>query len=283
MAQQVREALAEFEARATFFLCSDFVAGHEGALEALLLDGHEVANHCRADRSYADDAQEDFESALLEAEGVCESLRARARPQQGAGGAGEAAAPRWFRAPHGSLSPAMRHVLNRHGFTHVLTDCYANDPWISDPEFIAEVMLSRVMGGSVAVIHIGGGKQGLPRAQPPRPPRLPLRAPTARLPGRHPERAAPGRVERRASSLPAARRQGAARERLGGGLAVHAAHRDRPAGEDGQRRQHLEGLVPQGLLECRQRGGAPPPPGHDVPRDRVLLSRRTLACADASP
>merc|ERR1711972_230803 len=61
---------------------------------------------------------------------------------------------RWFRAPQAKLSGTMRQALNRHGFTHVLCDCYANDPWISDPAFIVETMLGQAADGSVAVIHM---------------------------------------------------------------------------------------------------------------------------------
>merc|ERR1711972_1076165 len=61
---------------------------------------------------------------------------------------------RWFRAPHAKMSDAMHAVLKRHGFTNVLTDCYANDPWIDDPEFIAKTMLDLALDGSIAVIHI---------------------------------------------------------------------------------------------------------------------------------
>lgn len=59
-----------------------------------------------------------------------------------------------FRAPHAKMSDAMRTVLARHGFTNVLTDCYANDPWIDDPEYIAKTMLDLALDGSIAVIHM---------------------------------------------------------------------------------------------------------------------------------
>ncbi|CAK0847743.1 unnamed protein product [Prorocentrum cordatum] len=156
MIEEVQSLLDEFEAKATFFLCTDFVPSHVEALRRLVCDGHEVANHCRADRSYAEDEEADFEVAFLEAERVCEEVRAPARRGDGR----EASAPsngpaiRWFRAPQGNLSNSMKNVVNRHGFTHVLCDCYANDPWISDAEFIAETMLSLASDGSIAVIHM---------------------------------------------------------------------------------------------------------------------------------
>ena len=36
----------EHGAKATFFLCSDYVAGFEDEAKTLLADGHEFANHC---------------------------------------------------------------------------------------------------------------------------------------------------------------------------------------------------------------------------------------------
>jgi len=48
----------------------------------------------------------------------------------------------------------MRRVVDRHGFKHVLTDCYANDPWIADADFISRTMLDCALDGGVSVIHI---------------------------------------------------------------------------------------------------------------------------------
>lgn len=206
MVNDVRVLLAEFEAAATFFLCSDHVAGHEEDMVELLAEGHELANHCARDRLYSKDSEADFEKVFLQSEEVCVSLRRRAdevaasrshaarrqrcepcasctslcglrpclapltgklmRREGGRHGAKEAAsletskapaakAPvRWFRAPGGSLSSSMGSVLERHGFTHVLCDAYANDPWISDPEFIADTVLQHTADGSVIVLHM---------------------------------------------------------------------------------------------------------------------------------
>eukprot|EP00401_Gymnodinium_catenatum_P052224 CAMPEP_0117521674 /NCGR_PEP_ID=MMETSP0784-20121206/33808_1 /TAXON_ID=39447 /ORGANISM="" /LENGTH=377 /DNA_ID=CAMNT_0005317711 /DNA_START=60 /DNA_END=1193 /DNA_ORIENTATION=- len=150
MAQEVQALLEEFSAKATFFLCTDFVADHKAALQELLRLGHEVANHCPEDRSYASDSEALFEAALLEAERVCEELRRGAaapavEPGDAGAGPNRTVTTRWFRAPLASMSNTMRQVINRHGFAHVLADCYANDPWISDTNFIAETMLSQTL------------------------------------------------------------------------------------------------------------------------------------------
>jgi len=148
MLKEVRELLQEFNAKATFFLCTDYVPGHEEDLQALLRNGHEVANHGKEDRPYHNDTEEAFEQAFLEAEGVCERLRADTQA------ANNEVPSKWFRSPWAKMSPQMQRVVDRHGFTNVLTDCYGNDPWISDPDFIARTMLEQAASGSIAVIHV---------------------------------------------------------------------------------------------------------------------------------
>eukprot|EP00930_Biecheleria_cincta_P102312 TRINITY_DN94006_c0_g1_i1.p1 TRINITY_DN94006_c0_g1~~TRINITY_DN94006_c0_g1_i1.p1 ORF type:complete len:623 (-),score=111.97 TRINITY_DN94006_c0_g1_i1:23-1891(-) len=78
MLREVQNLLAEFDAQATFFLCTDNVAPHRQDILQLLRAGHEVANHCGADRSYASESEEAFEAAFLEAERTCEDLRREA-------------------------------------------------------------------------------------------------------------------------------------------------------------------------------------------------------------
>eukprot|EP00927_Polykrikos_kofoidii_P056746 TRINITY_DN50824_c0_g1_i1.p1 TRINITY_DN50824_c0_g1~~TRINITY_DN50824_c0_g1_i1.p1 ORF type:complete len:434 (+),score=67.17 TRINITY_DN50824_c0_g1_i1:67-1368(+) len=75
MIGEVNALLAEYDAKATFFLCTDYVAGFEDAIHALLRDGHEVANHGASDRSYGGDSEEAFEMVYLESERICDDLR----------------------------------------------------------------------------------------------------------------------------------------------------------------------------------------------------------------
>merc|ERR1719499_1664261 len=139
------------------FLCTDYVPGHESDLEDWLRAGNEVANHCASDRSYAKDSESEFETVFLQAEGVCEGLRKAASTNVDPTTSDpfeHVPAARWFRAPHGALSAPMRRVLSKHGFLNALTDCYANDPWIDDPSFISDTMVSMADHGSIAVIHM---------------------------------------------------------------------------------------------------------------------------------
>jgi len=136
---EVQALLAEHDAHATFFVISDFVEGHEHQLGKLVANGHELANHCTSDRSFFIDTETGFEQALLETEQKIDAIQ---RPEK-----------RWFRAPKGMLSLPMMRVLHRHGYKHVVGDCYANDCEIGDPEFIANHMLEHVQSGSIIIIH----------------------------------------------------------------------------------------------------------------------------------
>jgi len=135
----VRSLLAANEAHATFFVISDFVEGFEDKLHQLVEDGHELANHCTSDRSFFLDWEGDFEEALLKAE---RTISAICPPER-----------KWFRAPKGLLSVFMMRALGRHNYTHVLCDCYANDPEIGDAEFISNHVLQSVESGSIIIIH----------------------------------------------------------------------------------------------------------------------------------
>mmetsp|Transcript_11350 Transcript_11350/g.25341 ORF Transcript_11350/g.25341 Transcript_11350/m.25341 type:complete len:298 (-) Transcript_11350:148-1041(-) len=145
MAQDVRRALRRHEAKATFFICSDYVAGVEKDARRLLRDGHELGNHCPEDRGYACMSEKAFEAALLQTADVLRRLER------------SAAAPRttsWFRAPRACLSPAMHAVLQRHNFRHALADCFADDTSITDANFLAATLLKQVRSGSVIVVHM---------------------------------------------------------------------------------------------------------------------------------
>ncbi|CAE7223582.1 unnamed protein product [Symbiodinium natans] len=76
MLVEVKDLLEEFEAKATFFLCTDDVPGHEEGLAELVRAGNEVANHGCEDKPYGGYSEAQFRHAFLRAESVCEAVRA---------------------------------------------------------------------------------------------------------------------------------------------------------------------------------------------------------------
>lgn len=141
---EVRALLKQHAARATFFLCSDYLTGCEADAQSLLEDGHELANHMTMDsHKWAGGPIEEFEADLC----VCSRALDAIRPE-GQRGVG------WFRAPGGRLTAAMREVMQRHGMRHALGDCYCDDWAIEDATYVAQTLLGQATSGSVIIMHM---------------------------------------------------------------------------------------------------------------------------------
>jgi len=145
MVQEVRDVLHKYGAHATFFVCTDYTTT-DAATAQLLMDGHELGNHCSRDVSgyYCNLSSDDFKNEVLEAnrcleEEVLAKAMAKATPSSSCSvglvgdGSGNCDDPvigakiRWFRAPQGRMTSRMRRVLRGVGLTNVLGDCYCDD------------------------------------------------------------------------------------------------------------------------------------------------------------
>eukprot|EP00971_Amphidinium_carterae_P282080 5599346-Amphidinium_carterae.2 len=61
---------------------------------------------------------------------------------------------KWFRAPQGKYTSAMREVVKKHRFTHVLGDCYCDDFANKDSTWVASTLLRQVRPGSILIMHM---------------------------------------------------------------------------------------------------------------------------------
>mmetsp|Transcript_54053 Transcript_54053/g.128764 ORF Transcript_54053/g.128764 Transcript_54053/m.128764 type:complete len:266 (+) Transcript_54053:75-872(+) len=143
MAPEVEALLKEYDAKVTFFLCSNYVQGFEEQVSSLVADGHELGNHGTKDANYSRASREEFEEEFLQVNSKLQSLQS------------DTAAPiKWFRAPQGIYTSAMRSVVNSHSQTHILGDCFCDDYANTDTEWVAKVMLRQVRSGSILVMHM---------------------------------------------------------------------------------------------------------------------------------
>jgi len=141
MLGDVRHLLYEKKAKATFFAMLQGFKGFDNpVIQELLSDGHEMGNHCVADKPYDKASEFGFEAALEKTGQSIEDLQGFRTP--------------WFRAPHGKLSPVMKRVLERHGLINIMVDCYANDPFIPDARYLANFILRYVEHGSIVLLHM---------------------------------------------------------------------------------------------------------------------------------
>ena len=141
MLDELRLLLEQHEAKATFFaMVQGFRFVDHPAVKRLLANGHEMGNHCVVDKPYHKMSEFGFEAALENTAESIEALQGFRTP--------------WFRAPHGKISAVMQRVLKRHGLINVMVDCYANDPFIPDAEYLANFILRYVDDGSIILLHM---------------------------------------------------------------------------------------------------------------------------------
>lgn len=160
LVKEVGELLGNYEAHATFFVCTEYLKDHqrEEALQ-LLQEGHELGNHLEEDKAfyYNQLSQEEFRHVLQKTNAVLTELDG-------------ATHNRWFRAPQGILTNRMHQVITEEGnMRHALGDSYCDDwRFAADVDgenvsaekrkqvmtHVAELMLSQVQPGSIAILHM---------------------------------------------------------------------------------------------------------------------------------
>lgn len=131
LAKEVLELLQKHDARATFFICSDYLSGCEEEAFALLGAGHEFANHLTADRVnyYHKLKPEKLQAELRKASEAIHALNGQVK---------------WFRAPQGRMTNSMKTLVAEEGMRHAIGDAYCDDWCISDDQFVASTLLRQV-------------------------------------------------------------------------------------------------------------------------------------------
>ena len=155
MVHAVCELLRTHQARATFFVCTDYTTDKEQA-KLILDEGHELGNHLKEDKSgyYCNLSEDDFRTELDESNKLLWKVVSR-------GDDDDDNVPRiaWFRAPQGIMSQAMCRVLREQTMKNIMGDCYCDD-WAfaekvgSTSQVVAPLMLKQVQAGSIAIFHM---------------------------------------------------------------------------------------------------------------------------------
>ena len=141
MIEEVRELFKSYDAKATFFITgSHYNEDLQFDIELLLADGHELAHHNMMDWSYADYSEQDFKIDFDQASNILNIYTSNTL--------------KWYRAPFGRLSKTMQKVLDDNSMIHVVSDAFANDTAIPDPEWISKFILRKVKPGSIVLIHM---------------------------------------------------------------------------------------------------------------------------------
>jgi peptidoglycan/xylan/chitin deacetylase (PgdA/CDA1 family) len=134
---RILDVLAAHDARATFFIIGEHVAGNEEIVRRLIAEGHELGNHMLSDAPSARLSAAEFERQLL---GMHEMLA----------GFGPA---RWFRPGHTWFNRRMLDQLQRHGYRCAMASAYALEFLPISAPYAAQHILLNVGPGSVIILH----------------------------------------------------------------------------------------------------------------------------------
>ncbi len=135
----IARAFDDDGAKATFFSVGKAVVARPDITRALIADGHLVGNH-----SYHHDEWRWLDPRYPEL------MRAQRAIHTQVG-----VCPAFYRPPHGQHTPFMAWAMSRHGVTMVGWDVSAGDWATSDPQVIADRVLSKVRAGSIVDLHDG--------------------------------------------------------------------------------------------------------------------------------
>lgn len=138
----ILDLLARHQARATFFLISQNLAGNEAVVRRSVDEGHELANHMTTDEPTIKLDPAEFERQLVEAHRVLTRF----------------SEVRWFRPGSGWYNEKMLSILTQYGYQCALGSVYPFDPHIPSAWFIRHHVLRKVRPGSIIVLHDGGSR-----------------------------------------------------------------------------------------------------------------------------
>ena len=139
---QVLQILDHYSIKATFFVIGANVERHPEIARLIVEHGHQIANHSEShsnDLPYWTPGQimKDYRSAqkaILDATGLT---------------------PRFYRAPHGKVSPWMRLALRRQGVVMVRWNCSVSDWKNPGVDKLISRVLDETHSGSIILLHDG--------------------------------------------------------------------------------------------------------------------------------
>ncbi len=140
---RILDALAKYDARATFFVIGRSVEAHPALTRAILAGGHELANH-----SWAHSRLQNFFSVEAQEREIerCEAAIVAVTGRQ---------APSLFRPPLGTKSPPLARAAWIKRLTLVAWSLHSHDSRIPDADRIARRVLGRIRAGDIVLMHDG--------------------------------------------------------------------------------------------------------------------------------
>jgi peptidoglycan/xylan/chitin deacetylase (PgdA/CDA1 family) len=149
----VLDALADFQARATFFVIGRHLERNAALGERMINDGHELGNH-----SWRHSHFQNFYPAAGHAKEI-ERCSRLIRSMT------HSATEPLYRPPVGLKSPAMARAANRKNLTVVAWSIHGRDTFNRPARVIAEQILARIRPGDIVLLHDGHDRDHRHRPQ----------------------------------------------------------------------------------------------------------------------
>jgi peptidoglycan-N-acetylglucosamine deacetylase len=140
---RILDVLAAHDARATFFLIGERVAGNEEVVRRLVTEGHELGNHMMSDARSARLPGAEFERQLLQTHEVLAPF----------------GPVRWFRPGHTWFNRRMLDQIHAHGYRCAMASAYALEFLPISAPYAARHILLNVRPGGVIILHDAAADQ----------------------------------------------------------------------------------------------------------------------------
>ena len=147
---EILDVLAEYDAKATFFVIGDRISANTATVQRIHREGHELGNHLSHDEASVRLSSAGFEQSLLETEeAIGTALDSSSAPIL-----------RWTRPGMGWYSSEMIAIAQEHGYRTALGDTFPYDTHLHSTTFAQHQILSSIRPGSILILHDGSSTRG---------------------------------------------------------------------------------------------------------------------------
>jgi len=137
----VLDALAEHDARATFFLIGERAVAHPDLVQRMVDEGHEIGNH----------------GWQLQMAVLLPAVRLRADIARTDSVLRRFASPTWYRPSVGFYNRGVRWAAESNGYRIALGSIYSGDPQTQNVDHHVDHILKTIQPGDIVVLHDGIG------------------------------------------------------------------------------------------------------------------------------
>ncbi len=148
---QLLEIFEKHSAPATFFLVGKHIEQNFGLAQQIVQQKHEIANHTFTHPLMFKLTDEQMRDEISRTDALLRQLGN--------------SAPKFLRPPVGLFSKRVLNIVEECGYRTVVGDVYPRDPHLPGTNRIVSRVLSRVVTGSIVIMHDGGNSEHVDRSQ----------------------------------------------------------------------------------------------------------------------